>query len=242
MQPNYDLDLIHKAKIMGSLAHYGQKYGIYDYTSHLEVVNRNLHEKYTPQSSDILAAAYLHDSIEDTVVTREDIEKFINPRVAELVWRVTDEPGDNRKERKAKTYPKIAADPEAVALKLADRLANVSYSTENYSKLKMYIGEHHDFMRGLESGCTILHHNLIKGINFYIYDWPNIMCVVVPCDKCKSSVRLCGRDAQNKEYNQDLGKWVYYACEKCFYEDGTTFLGEECVEMTNLEFLRISSK
>jgi hypothetical protein len=42
--------------------------------------------------------------------------------VAELAWRVSDEPGETRAERKAATYPKIRGCPRAVVLKLADRL------------------------------------------------------------------------------------------------------------------------
>lgn len=38
---------------------------------------------------------------------------------------LTDEPGANRKERKAATYPKIKGTPGALQLKLADRIANV---------------------------------------------------------------------------------------------------------------------
>jgi len=72
--------------------------------------------------------------------------------VANLVRAVTDEPGNNRKQRKIATYPKIRAyGIEAVALKLADRIANVEHCIEvgNTSLLQMYYKEHLDFSKAL---------------------------------------------------------------------------------------------
>ncbi len=53
---------------------------------------------------------------------------------------MTDELGRNRKERKEKTLPKIAALYDAIVVKLADRIANMRNSTKKGHKMsKMYV-------------------------------------------------------------------------------------------------------
>lgn len=67
---------------------------------------------------------------------------------------MTDEPGENRKARKAATYRKIkTAGPAAVALKLADRIANVENSvrTGNVQMQKMYAKEYEEFSHALRT-------------------------------------------------------------------------------------------
>ena len=68
----------------------------------------------------------MHDLFEDTAATPElMIGLGADPQAVAIAEKVTDEPGATRKERKLKTYPKIATDAEAIVLKLADRIANV---------------------------------------------------------------------------------------------------------------------
>jgi guanosine-3',5'-bis(diphosphate) 3'-pyrophosphohydrolase len=94
---------------------------------------------------DVLAAALLHDVVEDTEVTREDVAKLFGEVVADLVWRLTDEHGRNRVEKKLRTYPKIRANDYAVLIKLCDRLVNVSGAL----KLGMYQAEYPEFKKQL---------------------------------------------------------------------------------------------
>src|SRR5665213_1174703 len=95
--------------------------------------------------SPVHVAAILHDVLEDTRATKLDIEKLFGVYVSELVWRLTDEPGVNRKERKAKTYPKIREDSNAVLIKLCDRLINMRAG----GKLDMYRKEYPEFKAAL---------------------------------------------------------------------------------------------
>jgi hypothetical protein len=54
--------------------------------------------------------------------------------------------GRNRIEKKAKTYPKIRSNPIAIVLKVADRIANVEFSsTQTTGYIGMYKKEHSDF-------------------------------------------------------------------------------------------------
>jgi len=74
---------------------------------------------------------------------------MFGPDVAGLVDAVTDEPGPNRRARKAATYQKIReAGHLAVRLKLADRIANVEAGG---SLTDMYRKEHEAFRRNLHT-------------------------------------------------------------------------------------------
>lgn len=151
---NPPMDLVKQAQIIATQKHVldnHQLYGWLPYTHHLESVCWTL-DSYSFDDEVILAAAWLHDIIEDTrgkpnEMKKRDIEELFGDEVAELVWAVTSEDGPNRKTRNALTYPKIrAAGPRAVALKLADRIANV----RNGGKaLDMYKKEHTDFRHGI---------------------------------------------------------------------------------------------
>lgn len=99
----------------------------------------------------LLAAGYLHDAMEDCGLPAAVVEVMFGPEVTNLVLAVTDEPGVNRKERKAKTYVKIKASNDALAIKLADRIANVEHSIKsgNVRMFKMYRKEMADFTANL---------------------------------------------------------------------------------------------
>ena len=77
----------------------------------------------------IQSAALLHDTIEDTNATYEEIQKVFGKSVCDLVYFLTDDltPKDgHRKLRKQKYLEKLLDSPyEAKCLKIADVLANV---------------------------------------------------------------------------------------------------------------------
>ncbi len=93
----------------------------------------------------VQVAAVLHDIVEDTDVHLSYIKKEFGEGVADLVWRVTDEPGLTRLERKLKTYQKIRASMYATLIKLCDRYVNTDGST----KLDMYRKEFPAFKQAL---------------------------------------------------------------------------------------------
>lgn len=114
-----------EARAFAVSAHGEQKYGDHPYSFHLDAVAAIA----TPYGAEAVAVAYLHDTVEDTDATVAEIESRFGSRVAACVSLLTDESGENRKERKAKTYAKLAVvnGPNELALlvKAADRLANV---------------------------------------------------------------------------------------------------------------------
>jgi len=130
--------LYKKAKQLATDMHKDQRYGMHPYTKHLEdVVSVLMHFGACPCANDndrtrnLLIAAWLHDIIEDTPITRENLEQNFGKDIADLVWAVTNEPGKNRAERWNNTWPKIKAHPIAVYLKVADRIANVMSSLKD---------------------------------------------------------------------------------------------------------------
>ena len=129
---------IHDAEMFARGAHLGQKHGDRPYWKHLnDTVNVLL--RFGVTDGDLLCAAWLHDTIEDTKCTYQDIKGLFGARVAEFVWSVTDEMGRNRKERKERSHQKNFASGESATLKLADLTANVEDAVKNKAKqLKMY--------------------------------------------------------------------------------------------------------
>ncbi len=149
------MNRIEQAIAFAEKMHGDQKYGPHKYIVHLENVAQIVKIFSADWNEDLIIAAYLHDTIEDTPASYSDIKKVFGENVAELVYAVTDELGRNRKERHAKTYPKIAALPMAITLKLADRISNVAYSVaDRESRFAMYLGEHKGFSEAFKKDNT----------------------------------------------------------------------------------------
>lgn len=114
-----------QARAFAVIAHGDQKYGDRPYACHLDAVAAFA----APYGEEAAVIAYLHDTVEDTPTTLAEIEAQFGPEVAACVSLLTDEPGETRQERKAKTYARMAVvhgDHEiALLVKVADRLANV---------------------------------------------------------------------------------------------------------------------
>lgn len=138
-----------QARAWAEELHRGQRYGEHPYAVHLEDVVGVLGE-FGERDPRVLAAAWLHDAVEDTATTVRQIEVRMGVDVARMVEAVSDESGDTRAAAKRATYPKIRRLPGAVRVKLADRIANVRASRANDAgRLAMYRREHSDFRRAL---------------------------------------------------------------------------------------------
>ena len=130
--------LVYKAQIYASAAHgaVGQKrkYTGEPYIVHpAEVVGiLRVAGVFSP---DMLAAAWLHDVLEDTRVTQSDLLQVFGPVVAALVNQLTDvsKPWDgNREARKRIDREHTArACPEAKSIKLADLISNTRSIVEH---------------------------------------------------------------------------------------------------------------
>ena len=139
-----------RALMVAEKAHSNQTYDIYPYIYHIRQVVK-IAEQLGYDESIVIAAA-LHDTLEDTPLSYNDIKKAFGKEVAEIVYCVTDELGRNRNERKEKTYPKIQSNWKATVVKICDRIANVSQSKEyNKDLYAMYKKEHESFCTNLMS-------------------------------------------------------------------------------------------
>ena len=149
--------MLEQARAFATIAHEGQRYGNEPYTYHLGKVVEVL-RRFDIDDPDLLAAGWLHDTLEDTPVEVDDLRNQFNDRVAALVDAVTDGQGATRKDRKQRPYRLIPRTPGAVYLKLADRIANLEASLdEGHDRLlKRYAHEHWDFHKRLFDGVTAL--------------------------------------------------------------------------------------
>lgn len=129
-----------EARMITIQAHGNQTYDdIYPYIKHIDdVVDVLIRFGF---SGKFIIAALFHDIIEDTAISYNKIKRLYGLEVAEMVYCVTDELGRNRAEKKRKTLPKTASNPDAIILKLADRIANV----EHGGKIDMYAKEYSEF-------------------------------------------------------------------------------------------------
>ncbi|OWK36732.1 HD domain-containing protein [Fimbriiglobus ruber] len=136
-----------RAREFAVSAHGDQRYGDRPYADHLDAVAALL----APYGEQAQAIGYLHDVVEDTATSLEDVRREFGDDVAAIVGIVTDEPGANRRDRKARTNAKLSAVASgkelALVVKAADRLANLRESAAGgpASKLGMYRREHPEF-------------------------------------------------------------------------------------------------
>jgi (p)ppGpp synthase/HD superfamily hydrolase len=92
------------------------------YVEHLLEALEALVEAAGARDADTLRAAVLHDVVEDTGTSLDEVRERFGPRVAELVDWVTKTDGTPREVYLARLRK---APAEAVDVKLADRLSNV---------------------------------------------------------------------------------------------------------------------
>lgn len=96
------------------------------YINHPIAVARQLAEAGLEHDTDLLMAALLHDVVEDTETTFEEVRARFGARVAGIVMEVTDDKSLAQDERKRRTVDSIAGkSEEARLLKLSDLIANV---------------------------------------------------------------------------------------------------------------------
>lgn len=140
----YTENLYKEARMVAIKAHSNQSYdGIYPYEKHTDdVVNVLIRYGY---SGKYIIAGYLHDTMEDNGLSYNKILRHFGLDIAEMVYGVTDELGRTREEKKVKTLPKTASNPDAIIVKLADRIANL----EHGGKIGMYASEQEEFKKWL---------------------------------------------------------------------------------------------
>jgi (p)ppGpp synthase/HD superfamily hydrolase len=125
------IDIVEKARVFATAAHAAvkqvRKYTFEPYIVHPTEVAAIV-AAVEGATHEMVAAAYLHDTVEDTGVTIETIEQEFGSEVAEIVGWLTDvsKPEDgNRAVRKAIDRAHTAMAPAAAqTVKLADLVSN----------------------------------------------------------------------------------------------------------------------
>lgn len=128
--PNADVDLIKKAYVFAAKAHQGQVRKSGDpYLIHPLEVSGLLADMKLDEYA--ICAGILHDTVEDTEATVEEIEQLFGRQVAEIVDGVTklNIPFNNNFEKQAENFRRMlvamAKDIRVILVKLADRLHNM---------------------------------------------------------------------------------------------------------------------
>ena len=105
---------------------------------------------------DVIIGALLHDTVEDTDCSFEEIEALFGASVTEIVRQVTDDKTLPKMERKRLQVVKAPSKtPQAKLVKLADKLHNLRDLTTCYCPI-------------FEIAQSLILHNLSDGIIFEI--------------------------------------------------------------------------
>lgn len=134
---------VEKARKYAILHHGEQMFGEQPYYYHLDMVHAiavkfELGEEYE-------IAAYLHDLLEDTIITKLELANEFGEEMAEIIFCVSGF-GDNRQEKQKDIHTKLQTNIKSVNLKMCDRLANLRTSKLNKPKLfQRYCKEHELF-------------------------------------------------------------------------------------------------
>jgi (p)ppGpp synthase/HD superfamily hydrolase len=96
------------------------------YVNHLAEVANLLAAATDGEDAELVAAGWLHDTIEDAGTTAQELDKAFGRRVAALVAEVTDDMSlskDQRRRKQVADAPKKS--PAARLIKVADKISNI---------------------------------------------------------------------------------------------------------------------
>jgi len=123
------LRLVSEAADLAARRHSGMQRkgrGNEPYINHLAEVANLLSIATEGADAELVAAGWLHDTIEDTETTHRELAEKFGERVAALVVEVTDDmtlPKDERRRRQVVEAP--TKSPGAKLIKIADKISNI---------------------------------------------------------------------------------------------------------------------
>jgi len=124
-----DLELVTRAADFAARAHATQhRKGLAEepYVNHLTEVAALLAGAIEDDDVELIAAAYLHDTLEDTATRYEDLDMQFGANIARLVAEVTDDKSLPKAERKRLQVETMASkSARAQLLKIADKTSNL---------------------------------------------------------------------------------------------------------------------
>ncbi|MEL7647555.1 MAG: HD domain-containing protein [Sedimentibacter sp.] len=129
--------MIHKAIEFAAKAHRNQERKASDvpYIVHPYEVAHILTKSGCQEN--VIVAGLLHDTVEDTHVEIEDIEREFGSETARLVSKVSEDKSKSWEERKQHTidYIRCEADLDVMLLSCADKLSNMRSMKEDFEKI-----------------------------------------------------------------------------------------------------------
>jgi (p)ppGpp synthase/HD superfamily hydrolase len=167
-----------KALNFAARAHKEQKtpYGL-PYLTHLtsvamEVIHACEESKLEIEKSDLaISVALLHDTIEDTNTTYDDLYTEFDAQIAEGVEALTKDFSLSKKDQMADSINRLMSQPyEVQMVKLADRITNLQKPPESWDNLKI-LNYHKEakFILSCLKNCNVyLSKRLEDKINNYI--------------------------------------------------------------------------
>lgn len=115
--------------------------------------------------SDLIAAALLHDVLEDTPVTYEELREEFGENIADIVQMETEDKSKSWKERKGRTIEQLPLRDDSIKMvTLGDKLSNMRATYSDYKIIgdriwerfrvtdkKLHAWYYHGLLRGFES-------------------------------------------------------------------------------------------
>lgn len=150
------MTIVSEARAFAYGAHVGQvrKYTGEPYITHCEAVANMVHDAGCHERT--IAAAWIHDTVEDTPVTNADIRCLFGETIAKYAEYLTDYDHSygNRATRKAADRTRLATAPNAVkTIKLADIIDNTKSIVEHDPQFaKVYLEEKRLLLPVLKGG------------------------------------------------------------------------------------------
>jgi len=159
---------IEKVKAFAEEKHKGQKYGKLDYfTGHILEVYKEmckLNGKVEEETYETaIIVALLHDTIEDTDTTREELEKTFNKEVADAVSSLTRQKGESYLDYLLKV---INFGGAALYVKYADLNVNIRTSVQELQSGQLQFDVKRMYKQRLEK-YELARHIVVKAIKEY---------------------------------------------------------------------------
>lgn len=123
-------------------------------------------------SPTLVAAAWLHDTIEDTDTTHDELVRRFGPGVGDLVLELTNvfskenHPDKNRRERRRLEFERLAdASSRAKLIKLLDRRDNIQDAPgSKVDFLRIYAGETRDLLGAVGDADPVIRDEIFAAV------------------------------------------------------------------------------
>lgn len=136
------MERMERAMVFAAKAHDGQKRKGKNRPYVLHLMEAAVTVSMMTDDEDVIIAALLHDTLEDTATTAEEIRELFGERVAALVGAESEDKRDGRPRgetwriRKEEALQTLRAAPrEAKMVALGDKLSNVREMARDYAKM-----------------------------------------------------------------------------------------------------------